>query len=80
MNYVEMMLGEHAIKIGVPMRNGVANCELLSQDRLEVTNRQYSRTSNPLNLLNVTVSDFPATDNADIQHPFPAIPELTGSN
>jgi hypothetical protein len=68
MNYVEPMVGKHAIKIGVPMRDGVANRKLLGQDRLKVTNRQHARTVELLNFLDVTVSDFPAADNAYIQH------------
>src|SRR5580693_9091192 len=77
MNYIEPMLGKHAIKIRVPMRHGVANCELLGQEWLKVANRQHTRTAELLNFLDVTVSDFPAADNANIQHHYLS-PRSTG--
>src|SRR5208282_3783368 len=79
MNYVEPVVGEHAIEIRVPVRYGVANRELFGQDGFEVANCQHTRTSELLDFLNVTVSDFAAANNANIQHQFLSIPEPTRS-
>src|SRR5580704_4174750 len=77
MNYVKLMRGEHAIKIRVPVRYGVANCELLGQNGLKVANRQHPRTSELLNFLDVTIGDFPTANDSNIQHQFLSIPAAT---
>src|SRR5580658_2913063 len=79
MNYVEPVVGEHAIKIGVPMRHGVANRKLFSQDRLKIANGQHTRTAELLNFLDVPVSDFPAANNTYIQHQSLSTPTPTAS-
>src|SRR5580704_13793624 len=79
MNYVEPVLGKHAIEIRIPVRHRVAKCKLLGQDRLKVANRQHTRTPELLNLLDVTVSDFPAANNANIQHQFLPVAALARS-
>jgi hypothetical protein len=70
MNDVELVFGEHAIKIRVPVRNGVTNCELLGEDRLEVANRGHACHTELLNFLDVAIGDFAAANYADIQHRF----------
>src|ERR1700687_5262085 len=78
-NYVEPVLGKHAIEIRIPVRNGVAKRELLGQDRLKIANREHTGTTELLNFLDVAVSDFPAANYANIQHDFVSLPALTAS-
>jgi hypothetical protein len=68
MNYVEPVVGEHAIKIGILMRHGIASCKLLCQDGLKVANCEHARAAEFLNFLDVTVGDFAAAYNTYIQH------------
>src|SRR6202047_1632873 len=79
MNYVEPMLGKHAIEIRIPVRNGVAKRELLGQDRLEIANREHAGRAELLNFLDVAVSDFPTANYANIQHDFVLQSALTPS-
>src|ERR1700674_732784 len=77
MNYVEPMLGKHAIEIRIPVRNGIAKRELLGQDGLEIAHRQHAGTAELLNFLDVAVSDFPAANYANIQRHFVSLPACT---
>ena len=77
MNYVESMVGKHAIKIRIPTRHGIAKRELLGQNRLKIANCKHTGAVELLNFLDVAVGDFSAANYANIQHQFRRLTALT---